>query len=254
MREDAPVIAWSQSLPGAAGRVRLAVTDRDGGVSTGPWRGTTGGGLNLATHVDDEPAQVAENRQRLCAALSLPSDALVVGEQVHGHEVVQVSGPCPEPPVADALVTDRPGTALMVLVADCVPVLLADPEQGVVGVAHAGRPGMVAGVVGQAVAAMRDLGARDLVARLGPSVCPRCYEVPLAMREEVAARHPEARSVTWEGGPAVDVAAGVLAQLVELGVAVRQLPGCTVESDRLYSYRRDGRTGRFAGLAWLEDA
>ncbi|KQX63599.1 peptidoglycan editing factor PgeF [Angustibacter sp. Root456] len=248
------MIAWSQSLPGAAGGVRLALTDREGGVSTGPWAGTVGGGLNLATHVDDDPAHVATNRQRLCAALALPPDALVVAEQVHGRDVVQVSGPCADPPVADALVTDRPGTALMVLVADCVPVLLADPEQGVVGVAHAGRPGMVAGVVGEAIAAMRDLGARDLLARLGPSVCPRCYEVPLDMREDVAARRPETRSLTWDGRPAIDVAAGVLAQLAELDVAVRQLPGCTVESDRLYSYRRDGLTGRFAGLAWLQDA
>lgn len=237
----------------------MALTDREGGVSTGPWGdvvsdGTPGGGLNLATHVQDDPAHVAANRDRLCARLALPADALVVAEQVHGRDVVQVDGPCAEPPVADALVTDRAGLALTVLVADCVPVLLADAGHGVIGVAHAGRPGMAAGVVGAAVAAMRDLGARDLVARLGPSVCPRCYEVPLAMREDVAAGRPEARSVTWDGRPAVDVAAGVLAQLAELGVAVRQLPGCTVESERLYSYRRDGLTGRFAGLVWREAA
>ncbi|MGN6300231.1 MAG: polyphenol oxidase family protein, partial [Angustibacter sp.] len=158
-----------------------------------------------------------------------------------------------EPPVADGLVTTLPGVVLLVRVADCVPVLLADPQRGVVGVAHAGRPGMAAGVVGAAVAALRDLGARDLVARLGPSVCPRCYEVPLAMREDVAAGRPETRSLTWDARPSIDVAAGVLAQLAERGVAVRQLPGCTVESDRLYSYRRDGLTGRFAGLAWLEE-
>ncbi|HEX3004046.1 MAG TPA: peptidoglycan editing factor PgeF [Angustibacter sp.] len=248
------MIAWSQSLTGAAGRVRLALTDRDGGVSVGPWGAAAGGGLNLATHVDDDPAAVTANRQRLCTELAVPPDALVVADQVHGRDVVQVSGPCPQPPEADALVTDRPGLVLTVLVADCVPVLLADAERGVVGVAHAGRPGMVAGVVGAAVTAMRDLGARTLVARLGPSVCPRCYEVPLAMREDVAARRPETRSLTWDARPSVDVAAGVLAQLSELGVGVRQLPGCTVESDRLYSYRRDGLTGRFAGLAWLEEA
>ncbi len=245
------MIAWSQSLPGAAGRVRLALTDRDGGVSVGPWGAPTGGGLNLATHVDDDPAHVATNRQRVCAELSVPPEALVVADQVHGREVVQVSGPCSEPPVADALVTDRPGLALMVLVADCVPVLLADAERGVVGVAHAGRPGMAAGVVGAAVAAMRDLGARDLVARLGPSVCPRCYEVPLAMREDVAACRPETRSVTWEGRPSIDVAAGVLAQLTELDVPARPAAGLHggVRAAVLLPSGRSHRAVRRAGLA-----
>jgi YfiH family protein len=247
------VIAWSQSFAGA-GRVRLATTDREGGTSTGPWSGASGGGLNLATHVQDDPAHVMANRQRLCAEIGVAPEALVVGEQVHGRDVVQVSGPCPEPPVADALVTATPGIVLTVLVADCVPVLFADAQHGVVGVAHAGRPGMAAGVVGATVAALRDLGARDVVARLGPSVCPRCYEVPLAMREDVAARRPESRSLTWDAKPSLDVAAGVLAQLAELDVPARQLPGCTVESERLYSYRRDGLTGRFAGLAWVEEA
>ena len=243
------MIAWSQSLTGTSGAVRWATTDRSGGVSTGPWGAAGGaGGLNLATHVQDDPDAVRVNRARVAEVLGVPAARLVVAEQVHGADVVEVTGPCPDAPVADALVTTQPGLLLTVLVADCVPVLLADADAGVVGVAHAGRPGMVAGVVGSAVAAMRDLGARDLVARLGPSVCPRCYEVPLAMREEVAAVRPEARSMTWDARPAVDVAAGVLAQLAELGVAARQLPGCTVEAEQLYSYRRDGVTGRFAGL------
>jgi copper oxidase (laccase) domain-containing protein len=89
------------------------------------------------------------------------------------------------------------------------------------------------------------------VARLGPSVCGRCYEVPLELREQVAAAQPASRTVTWTGTPALDVAAGVLEQLAVLDVPVQQLPGCTRESDALYSYRRDGRTGRFAGLAVL---
>lgn len=246
------MIAWSQTLVGAAGPVTWATTDRDGGCSTGSWAAADGtGGLNLATHVHDDPEHVRTNRSGLAEQLGLPVERLVVADQVHGPDVVQVSGPCATPPVADALVTTQPELVLTVLVADCVPVLLADPERGVVAVAHAGRPGMVAGVVGAVVGAMRDLGARDLVARLGPSVCPRCYEVPLDLREQVAAVQPEARSLTWDGRPSVDVAAGVLAQLVAHGVRCRQLPGCTVESDRLYSYRRDGVTGRFAGLAWL---
>ena len=148
----------------------------------------------------------------------------------------------------DALVTDVADLALMVLVADCTPVLLADAEAGVVGAAHAGRPGMVAGVVPATVEAMRELGARRIHAVVGPSVCGRCYEVPAQMRDVAAERSPASRAVTWAGAPAIDVAAGVVEQLADLDVPVRWVPGCTREDDDLFSYRRDGRTGRTAGV------
>lgn len=226
-------------------RAALAFTTREGGVSRPPFDA-----LDLATHVGDDPQAVAENRRRVARAAGV--DALVVAEQVHGRAVVEVAGPWPgPPPQADGLVTRVAGVALGVLVADCVPVLLADPGAGVVGVAHAGRAGMAAGVAAAVVDAMRDLGARRLVGRLGPSVCARCYEVPAALREQVAAAVPVARSVTWTGTPALDVAGGVLEQLAPHCADLRQLPGCTVEDRRLFSYRRDGTTGRFAGLAWL---
>ncbi len=255
MRHTGGVIAWSERLSGATGPVAMALTDRRGGRSRPPFgadpASTDAGGLNLGGHVGDEPDDVAANRALVAEAVGLPVDRLVVAQQVHDREVVEVTAPWPDAaPDADALVSSRPGLALTVLVADCVPVLLAAPDQGVVGVAHAGRPGMAGGVVPAVVGAMRDLGARDLVARLGPSVCPRCYEVPLGMREQVAEVAPASRSVTWTGSPSIDVAAGVLAQLADLSVRVQQLPGCTVESPQLYSYRRDGRTGRFAGLVW----
>jgi copper oxidase (laccase) domain-containing protein len=139
-------------------------------------------------------------------------------------------------------------------VADCVPVLLHAPGEGVVAVAHAGRRGMVDGVVGATVAAMRGLGATALNAVVGPSICARCYAVPAALRAQVAASVPVAASVTWSGTPAVEVAGGVLEQQADHGVLVRQVPGCTAERDDLYSYRRDGVTGRFAGLTWLDPA
>ncbi len=171
---------------------------------------------------------------------------------MHGTDVVEVTGPWPDgPPHADALVTRERRLALGVLVADCTPVLLAAPAEGVVGVAHAGRKGMAEGVVAALVSAMRDLGARTLIGRVGPSVCPRCYEVPEALREEVAARVPVARSVTRVGTPSLDVAGGVLEQLAPECWDVEQLPGCTVERPDLFSYRRDGTTGRSAGLVWL---
>jgi YfiH family protein len=223
----------------------FAFTSREGGVSAAPYDS-----LNLGDHVGDDPACVVENRRRV--ALSLGVRDLVVADQVHGTDVVEVTGPWPgQPPSADALVTRAPGLALGVLVADCTPVLLAAPAEGVVGVAHAGRKGMAAGVVHALVEAMRDLGARSLVGRVGPSICPRCYEVPAELREQVAADVPEARSVSRTGTPALDVAGGALAQLAPYCGDLRQLPGCTAERPDLFSYRRDGVTGRSAGLVWL---
>lgn len=227
------------------GRAGFAFTTRTGGVSRPPYDS-----LNLGTHVGDDPAAVAANRRTVARAVGVR--ALVVATQVHGCDVVHVTGPWDgEVPEADALVTTSPGLALGVLVADCTPVLLAAPDQGVIGVAHAGRQGMAAGVVLALVEAMRQLGARGLVARLGPSVCPRCYEVPAALREQVAARVPVAASVTRHGTPALDVAAGVLEQLAPHCTDLLQRPGCTSERPDLYSYRRDGTTGRAAGLVWL---
>lgn len=137
----------------------------------------------------------------------------------------------------------------MVRVADCVPVLLADLERGLVAALHAGRPGLVAGIVPEGVAAMRSRGARDLVAWLGPHVCGRCYEVPAAMREEVAAVVPEAWAETSWGTPSVDVGAGVRAQLAAASVEVVDVSRCTREHVDLYSFRRDGAgAGRMAGL------
>jgi YfiH family protein len=149
------------------------------------------------------------------------------------------------------MVTTQRGLGLAVLVADCTPVLLADPEAGVIGAVHAGRPGMTAGIIDRAVSAMRQEGAQRLVAAVGPSVCGRCYEVPEDMRAAAAAVTPEAATVSWTGTPAIDVAAAVVAQLRANDVAVHWVPGCTRESEALYSYRRDGRTGRFAGIVRL---
>ena len=216
----------------------------EGGVSTGDFAW-----LNLGGHVGDDPAAVEENRTRLARAVGVDRSHLLFMAQVHGADVAVARGPWEgDPPEVDAIVTDRPGLALAVLVADCTPILLADPDAGVVGAVHAGRPGLNAGVVDAAVEAARDLGARSLRAAVGPSVCGRCYEVPAAMRAEVAARHPEAATVSWTGTPALDVAAGVVARLHALGVPLTWVPGCTREDPRLYSYRRAPRTGRFAGV------
>ncbi|NUK05010.1 peptidoglycan editing factor PgeF [Streptomyces lunaelactis] len=230
----------------------FAFTDRWGGVSAVPYDE-----LNLGGAVGDDPAAVLTNRTIAAKSLDLDPDRVVWMNQVHGTDVAEVDGPWGEGPIpqVDGLVTARRGLTLAVLTADCTPVLLADPVAGVVAAAHAGRPGMVAGIVPAAVEAMTSLGAEPsrIIARTGPAVCGRCYEVPERMRADVAAVEPAAWSETGWGTPAVDVTAGVHAQLEALGVRDRQAsPVCTLESRDHYSYRRDRTTGRLAGYVWLD--
>jgi YfiH family protein len=230
----------------------FAFTDRWGGVSAAPYEE-----LNLGGAVGDDPDAVRTNRELAAKTLGLDPALVVWMNQVHGDGVAEVDGPWGERPVpeVDAIVTTRRRLALAVLTADCTPVLLADPVAGVAAAAHAGRPGMVAGVVPAAVRAMVKLGAETsrIVARTGPAVCGRCYEVPDAMRAEVAAVEPAAYAETSWGTPAVDVTAGVHAQLERLGVHDReQSPVCTRESQDHFSYRRDRTTGRLAGYVWLD--
>ncbi|MEU2419856.1 peptidoglycan editing factor PgeF [Streptomyces sp. NPDC007851] len=230
----------------------FAFTDRWGGVSAAPYEE-----LNLGGAVGDDPGSVRTNREIAAKSLGLDAGRVVWMNQVHGNDVAVVDGPWGDRPVpeVDAVVTARRGLVLAVLTADCTPVLLADPVAGIVGAAHAGRPGMVAGVVPAAVRAMVGLGADParIVARTGPAVCGRCYEVPAAMRAEVAAVEPAAHAETGWGTPAVDVSAGVHAQLARAGVHDRvQSPVCTLESVDHFSYRRDRTTGRLASYVWLD--
>ncbi|KAB1988045.1 peptidoglycan editing factor PgeF [Streptomyces triticiradicis] len=230
----------------------FAFTDRWGGVSAVPYEE-----LNLGGAVGDALDAVRANRELAAKALGIDPGRVVWMNQVHGPDVAVVEAPwgASEIPAVDAVVTTRRGLALAVLTADCTPVLLADPVAGVAAAAHAGRPGMVAGVVPAAVRAMVELGADParIVARTGPAVCGRCYEVPDAMRAEVAAVEPAAYAETSWGTPAVDVTAGVHAQLERLGVRDRERsPVCTLESGDHFSYRRDRTTGRLAGYVWLD--
>ncbi|MEU6805559.1 peptidoglycan editing factor PgeF [Streptomyces neyagawaensis] len=236
-----------------ASGAHFAFTDRWGGVSAAPYEE-----LNLGGAVGDDAAAVTTNRELAAKSLGLDPGRVVWMNQVHGADVAVVDGPwgsAVDIPSVDAIVTTGRGLALAVLTADCVPVLLADPVAGVAAAAHAGRPGMVAGVVPAAVKAMIELGADParIVARTGPAVCGRCYEVPEAMRADVAAVEPTAYAETSWGTPAVDVSAGVHSQLERLGVHDReQSPVCTLESRDHFSYRRDRTTGRLAGYVWLD--
>lgn len=240
------------------GGTDVAFTDRHGGVSGGPF-----GSLNLARSGTDESAHVRRNIELVTRAFSGWAPAVdpprVVGmHQVHGGDVHVVGdehldSPRNEPViVADALVTALPGVVLMVRVADCVPLLLADPDAGVVAAVHAGRPGLVAGIVPAALASMRALGAQRPVAWMGPHVCGSCYEVPAEMRADVTSVVPESYAETSWGTPSVDIGAGVRAQLDRAGVPVTETRRCTIEDDDLFSYRRQGAaSGRLAGLVWI---
>jgi len=231
-------------------RPRRVVTDRRGGRSRSPYDS-----FNLADHVGDHPADVRANRARVARELRVPEDRLVWMNQVHGTGVAVVDGPREAPvPGTDALVTATPGLLLCVLTADCVAVLLADPVAGVVAAVHAGREGVRQGVVPAALSAMASLGARarHVSALLGPAVCGDCYEVPAEMQAGVARVAPAAAVRTRAGTPGLDLRAAVADGLRRAGIPeVVEDPRCTVEDPRLFSHRRDGVTGRQAGIVWL---
>ena len=228
-----------------------AVTDRHDGVSAGRY-----GSLNLGGQVGDDPAAVRANRHTVAAALGLPESRLVFMRQCHSARVEVLEGPWSgAAPDCDGVVTTATDLALAVLSADCVPVLLTDSHTGAIAAVHAGRVGLTAGVLTAALSALREVGvAVDVPGRVdavvGPSVCGRCYEVPAAMCDEVTAIEPATRATSWQDTPALDLAAGVVAQLSRAGVRVQRLPGCTREDSDLYSHRgaAGGPTGRFASI------
>jgi YfiH family protein len=246
-----PVFHWREQSPaiGACG-LDWGFTSTRGGSSVGDFAS-----LNLGGHVGDDPLAVESNRSLVASSLDVQRDHLLFMSQCHGSDIAFVDAPWQgEPPVVDGLMTTSTDLALAVLVADCTPVLLVDRVAGVAAAVHAGRPGMMQGIVGRAVDAMTDLGARSISAVVGPSVCGRCYEVPETMRAQAARISPVAAAVSWKGTPAIDVAAAVVDQLRARSVAVQWIPGCSRESEGLFSYRRQHRTGRFAGVVRLLEA
>lgn len=227
--------------------VRAGFSTRGGGVSRPPYDA-----LNLGDAVGDDPVAVERNRAGLARWAGAP---VAYATQVHGSRVVVLSGPPAAGSAsvgeADALVSVSPDVAVAVLVADCVPVLLADPAAGVVAAVHAGRRGLVAGVVEAAVAAMLEQGASvpGLRAAIGPAIAGQSYEVPAALQDEVASVVPQTRATTSWGTPALDLPAGVAAVLEAAGVQqVTRLARDTWTDPALFSFRRSPRTGRFAGV------
>ena len=225
---------------------------RLGGVSASVYAAPQGeGGLNMNNRrmndVQDDPAHVAENRRRALAALGLEPDALALLEQVHGADVVLARlGQIQQ---ADAQVTDQPGVVLGILTADCYPVLLQDPQAGVIGAAHAGWKGTHARVAARTVEAMQRLGAQPerIKAAIGPGISAARY----AVGAEVAHQFEAGGLGEHLSGSQLDLAGANAQVLREAGVSAGNiwLSGrCTYESE-FYSHRRDaGRTGRMLAL------
>jgi YfiH family protein len=240
--------------PAPAG-VRTAFTLRAGGVSCGTYAS-----LNLGAQVGDDALAVAENRRRLAAELQLPAEPLWLS-QVHGTTVVEADGaagreagaPAPQ---ADAAVTRQAGRVLAVLVADCLPVLLARRDGAAVAVAHAGWRGLAAGVLEATIAAIGGAGD-DLLAWLGPAIGPARFEVGEEVRNAFCERDAPAAAAfarNARGRWQCDLQQLARRRLSALGVrSIHGDPRCSyTHSESFYSFRRDGVTGRMAALIWLD--
>jgi YfiH family protein len=189
--------------------------------------------------------------------LGLDGAHVVSMAPVHGNDVAEVHAAAADPvPEVDALVTTVPGLALLVLAADCVPVLLGDGAAGVVAVVHAGWRGVLSDVLGSTLTVMAELGARPerMRALVGPAICGACYDVPRERFDAVTATAPTAAAVATGGRPGLDLRAAVVDRLRAAGVPSSLHGGCTVESAELYSFRRDGLTGRHGGIVALDPA
>jgi YfiH family protein len=221
--------------------VNYRFTNRTGGLSTGAFHS-----LNLALHVGDDPSVVNQNRKILEEELAMP---VAYMNQVHGNLVVEVEDRQVLTPTADALVTRQKDLALAVMVADCIPLLMA--TSSAVAAVHVGRRGLINGVARQALQQLRAIDTSPITAVVGPSICGSCYEVSEDVYHEVVDLYPVAASATVDGTCALDLSQALIEELRGDSVSVIDESSCTVENPALYSYRRDGVTGRQVGVIWL---
>ncbi|MFZ6644174.1 peptidoglycan editing factor PgeF [Undibacterium sp. TJN25] len=242
--------------------VRAFSTTRSGGISRQPYGGAGdngsdgGGGLNLGDHVGDDAAAVAANRAIVRNAISPDADIRWLS-QVHGVAVCDAAAAA-DGAKADASSTAQKNTVCAVMTADCLPVLFSDCEGKVVAAAHAGWRGLAAGILDNTVAHMRESGAGDIVAWLGPAIGPTRFEVGEDVLQAFAALPGSGACfvpcATAPGKYYADIYA--LSRQVLARAGVQKVVGgvhCTViEKERFYSYRRDGVTGRMASFIWLE--
>jgi YfiH family protein len=232
----------------APANVRAFITTRAGGSSQGPYAS-----LNLGLRTDDDARAVAANRDRVRATVPQEPKWL---RQVHGNTVVEAD-PLADSPEADAAVARRPGTVCAALVADCVPVLLADRAGTTVAVAHAGWRGLASGVIENTVERMA-LPPEGLLAYLGPGIGPRAFEVGADVRDAFLARDPRSKSAFAPHAPGKWLAdLFMLARQRLDGIGITNVYGgahCTYsDPQRFFSYRRERTTGRMAALIWRSD-
>lgn len=228
----------------AAMGVRHGFFGRKGGVSTDEYES-----LNTGLASGDDPARVAENRARCARVLGVAPERLLTLRQIHSARAIPVSEPWEGAgPEADAMVTDRPGIALGVLAADCMPVLFVDPAAGVIGATHAGWRGALAGVLEAVVSLMAAMGAQParIVAALGPCLRQPNFEVGLDLVEAFLARHPSSRRFFAPGERPekrrLDLAGFARWRLAEAGVGMLDDLGvCTLAEPHTYFSYRDGR-------------
>jgi len=216
-------------------------TDRLSGNSSGVYAS-----LNLGDHVGDIPEAVASNRALITAKFGRTQYM----NQVHGNRVAIIEEVTEEIPTADALVTGIPGITLAVMVADCIPLLLQSSYA--VAAVHVGRKGLLNRVAEKAIDVMREISDAQISAVIGPAICGKCYEVSDEIFSEVTEGHPDSASQTASGTPSLNLISALISDLQKLGIKdIDNQSRCTLEHDDLYSYRRDGATGRQAGLVWL---
>lgn len=212
-------------------------TNRLGGVSKVPFESA-----NLGLHVGDDPFDVATNRATLESQIEMP---IVFMEQVHGDTVVLVEDNKAKP-TCDALITTHRRLAVAVMVADCIPLLLKSDVA--VAAVHVGRKGLMNGIARKTINAMRDLGAEIIHSYIGPNICGNCYEVSEEIYTEVVSKYPSADSRSRTGKFTLDLAAGLKVDLKD--TVLMDLSSCVLEDKNTFSYRRDGITGRQAGVIW----
>jgi YfiH family protein len=246
--------------------VEAVVTTRDGGVSSGRYAS-----LNLGLHVGDDPQSVLTNRRRAAAAIGASLDDLEFCEQVHGSQVAVVSGAdrgrgatsaAAAIPGTDALITAEPGPVLVIMVADCVPVVLFDPVRRMLACVHAGWTGTVRGATSAAVERLRALGSdpADLVAGIGPSIHPDRYQVGADVVEAASAafgsRVDEVVRPDGTGAWTFDLWRANLIQLTAAGVPAAQVEIAGLDTGPgtpFFSHRSEGPCGRFAVLARIAE-
>ena len=220
--------------------MNYSFTNRTGGVSTGAFAS-----LNFGLHVGDDPTAVNSNRTLLQERVG-PVQFM---SQEHGNKIALIESVIDIDPVADSLVTGIPGINLAVQVADCIPLLISSKEA--VAAVHVGRKGLVNGVALRTLELMRDMGATSITAIIGPAICGKCYEVSEDIFNEVVKLHPTAAAKRDDGSFALDLLRALTELLEAQGVSVSHEGSCTVEDSQLFSYRRDGVTGRQVGVISL---